>query len=405
MNFLFVLYIGFDQHGPSVHLLKEMIRQCLESGHHVRMIVTNHGGSDPDIPVELQHYKNLHCDVIYDKSLKKSALVKRYFQDFRYAFLCKKIYKRYKDTDAVFLQSNPSPLIALKMLKRTLKAPVLFNVQNIFPIDAGVLHKLPTHGIKGIPYSVFRKMQQSAYKKSDLIVTISEDMKQTLLNEKVPESKIRVIYNWSYSDEAAEIADEDNLFLRDHPELMDKFRVVFAGNLGAMVNPVLFAEAAEKMKAYSDIIFIIIGDGNNMNLLKSMAKEMNLTNMVFFPYQPKEYARHNYAMANVNINALPKGIITTCMPSKTSTILNAARPMVVAVEKESSYAKILSEVDKCVVVDWNDSKGFSDAIIHFYEENIVSGSSNAREVFKPLCSVDNAKKYVECLEELKNEAL
>ena len=96
---------------------------------------------------------------------------------------------------------------------------------------------------------------------------------------------------------------------------------------------------------------------------------------------------------------------TTCMPSKTSTILNAARPMVVAVEKESSYAKILSEVDKCVVVDWNDSKGFSDAIIHFYEENIVSGSSNAREVFKSLCSVDNAKKYVECLEELKNEAL
>lgn len=400
MNILFVLYIGFDKHGPSVHLLKGIIDNCLKRGHSVRIIARNRGGSDPDVPTELQDYENIHFDVVQDTILEKGALVKRYMEDVRYAYRCQKIYKQYKDTDAVFLQSNSSPLFPLKLLKRTLKAPILFNVQNIFPIDAGVLHKLPTKGIKGIPYQLFRKMQQKAYDTSDVMVTISEDMKETLIREKVPADRIRVVYNWSYCDEATDIPDEDNLFLRDHPKFNDKFRVVFAGNLGAMVNPVIFAEAAEKLMKYTDIQFIIIGDGNNMRKLKELAEGKGLTNMEFFPYQPEEYARHNYAMAHVNINALPKGIITTCMPSKTATMLNAARPMVVAVEENSDYARILRKVDKCTVVDWNDNQGFTDAILKLYKSKWKIKSENAIEVFKHLCSVDNAKKYVDILEEL-----
>lgn len=400
MNLLFVLYIGFDKHGPSVHLLKGIIGECLKSGHTVRMIVRNRGGSDPDVPIELQGYENLHCDVIYDSILEKGALVKRYMEDIRYAYRCKSVYKQYQDTDAVFLQSNTSPLFAIRLLKNTLKAPVLFNVQNIFPIDAGVLHKLPTNGVKGIPYNILRKMQQFAYKKADSIVTISEDMRRTLLKEEVPDGKIKVVYNWSYEDNAVVIPDEENLFLHDHPEFMGKFRVVFAGNLGAMVNPVIIAEAAERLRKIPDIQFIIIGDGNNMQKLKNMAKEKGLRNMAFFPYQPEEYARHNYAMAHVNINALPRGIITTCMPSKTATMLNAARPMVVAVEADSDYAQILRKVDKCVVVNWNDSQLFTEAIVKLYRDGIKEDSGNSRDVFRTLCSVDNAKKYVETLEEL-----
>ena len=400
MNILFVLYIGFDKHGPSVHLLKGMIGQCLEAGHSVRMIVRNRGGSERDIPAELQGYSNLHCDVIHDSVLEKGALVKRYLEDIRYAYRCRKLYQQYKDTDVVFLQSNTSPLFAMRLLKKTLKVPVLFNVQNIFPIDAGVLHKLPTKGLKGIPYHLLRKMQQMAYRMADRVVTISEDMRKTLLGEGVPGDKLRVVYNWSYDDEAVDVPDEENLFLADHPEFKNQFRVVFAGNLGAMVNSVIIADAAQKLQAYPDIRFLIIGDGNNMPKLKALAEERGLDNISFFPYQPENYARHNYAMAHVNINALPKGIITTCMPSKTATMLNAARPMVVAVERDSHYAQMLRRVDRCAVVDWDDTDGFTEAILAMYKAGDHRESANARAVFKDYCSCENAKQYVTILEQL-----
>lgn len=400
MNILFVLYIGFDTHGPSVHLLTEIIEQSLIAGHNVNMIVRNRGGENPDIPVELQKYDNLHCDIIYDSKLEKGALVKRYFEDILYAFKCRKIYKKYKNTDVVFLQSHTSPLFSVTLLKRTLKKPILFNVQNIFPIDANVLGKLPETGIKGIVYKVFRKMQQLAYKKADRLVTISGDMKEVLLGEKVPENKLDVVHNWSYSDDILDIPDDENITIKALNIDKSKYKVVFAGNLGAMVDANLIADAAEFLKDEKDIHFYIIGGGNNMQVLKDLAAEKQLENMSFFGYLPIEHAPHNYAMANVNINALPKKIITTCMPSKTAIMLNSARPMVVAVEKDSHYAKMLSEVDKCIVVDVGDSKGFANAILNFYNNRVTDSSENSREIFAKHCSKDNAKKYVEILESM-----
>lgn len=400
MKLLFVLYIGFDKHGPSVHLLTDIIEQCLRGGHDVTMIVRNRGGNNPDVPAKLQGYSNLHCEVIHDSVLEKGALVKRYFEDIRYAFRCHRIYRRYTDVDAVFLQSCTTPLFPIILLKKTLKCPVLFNVQNIFPIDALALKKLSNHGMKGIAFRVFRKMQQMAYKRADRIVTISEDMKQTLLKECVSEEKIDVVYNWSYSDEAFDIKDEDNLFLKAHNVDRSKFRVVFAGNLGAMVNAQLIADAAEICQNEEAIHFYIIGDGNNMPILKSIAEEKKLKNISFYPYQPVEFAPHNYAMAHVNINALPRGIINTCMPSKTATMLNCARPMVVSVERESAFAKMLLSVDKCTVVDVDDTQGFANAILKNYRSRIVESSNNAHEVFKMMCSKEHAIQYVEIMEKM-----
>lgn len=400
LKFLFVLYIGFDKHGPSVHLLTDIIEQCLVRGHSVEMIVRNRGGEDPDTPVRLQKYKNLKCHVIEDAPLEKSALVKRYFEDIQYAFKCRKIYRDIKDVDAVFLQSCTVPIFPVYLLKQILKKPVLFNVQNIFPIDALVLGKLSQKGIKGIAFSVFRKMQQMAYKKADKVITICDDMKKTLVEEKIPEDKLEVVYNWSYSDEAFDIADDDNLFLKAHDIDPQKFRVVFAGNFGAMVNVNVIADAAEIVSVEPNIHFYIIGDGNNIKVFKNIVEQRKLKNVTFYPYQPEEFAPHNYAMAHININALPKGIVYTCMPSKTATMLNCARPMIVSVEKESGLAHMLGQVDKCTVVDVNDTKGFAEAILYNYRNNIVGDSTNARDVFRKVCSKTNAQKYVDALEML-----
>lgn len=400
MKLLFVLYIGFDKPGPSVHLLTDIIEQCLIREHDVTMIVRNRGGCDPDVPVRLQKYTNLNCKVIHDAQLEKSALVKRYFEDIRYAFRCRTVYKKLKGIEGVFLQSCTTPLFPMILLKNTLGCPILFNVQNIFPIDALALHKLSVYGVKGVAFHVLRRMQQMAYRRADRIVTICEDMRQTLLRERVPEDKLEVVYNWSYSDEAFDIADEENLFLKTYDVDKSKFRVVFAGNLGAMVNARLIAEAAEICQSEEKIQFFIIGDGYNMPVLKRLAEEKGLKNISFYPYQPVEYAPHNYAMAHVNINALPKGIVYTCMPSKTATMLNCARPMIVSVEKESFFARMLSEVDKCTIVDVDDAQELAQAILNNYYRNTVENSGNAREVFKEMCSREHARQYVGIMESM-----
>ena len=400
MRYLFVLYIGFDRHGPSVHLMTDMIAACLEAGHSVDMIVRNRRGPDDDIPAKLKGYDKLTCHVIKDRPQVRSALVRRYVEDIAYAYKCRKIYRRSGKYDAVFLQSNTTPYFALRLIRRTLRAPVLFNVQNIFPIDAKVLGKLSDKRLKGIAYRLLRRLQQRAYSMCDSIVTISEDMKRTLVAEGVPDDRIRVIYNWGYDDTPLNVPWEDNHFVGAYNVDRDEFRVVFAGNLGAMVDVRVIAEAAEILAGKRDIVFYIIGDGNNMPLMRRLKEEMGLNNVRIFPYQPVEYAMHNYLMASVNINALPQGIIGTCMPSKTAMMLRSSRPMVVAVETDSAYADILSKVDKCKVVSCGDSVAFAAAIMDIYKSGDTEGSDNAVQTALQMCPTDNAKEYVRCLEEI-----
>lgn len=400
LKFLFLFYIGFDKHGPSVHTMTDIVEQCLARGHEVEMIVRNRGGDWPDTPQKLQGYKKLTCHVIRDADLERSALIKRYIEDIGYAFKCKKIYRHMRGVDAVFLQSCTSPLFPVALVRRFIKKPILFNVQNIFPLDAMFLGALPGRGIKSLPFRVLRAMQRMAYRRSDAIVTISDDMKELLIEEKVQPDKLSVVYNWSYSDEAYDIPESENLFLRAHRPDPSQFRVVFAGNLGSMVNARLIADAAEMVACEEKIHFHIIGAGNNMPRLKQMAEEKGLRNMSFYPYQPEEFATHNYAMAHLNINALPKGIVYTCMPSKTATLLNCARPMLMSFEKTSHLAAMMESVDKCTVVDVDDVQGFADAILANYRNHVVDNSTNARDVFAKMCSKENAKRYAETLESL-----
>ena len=400
MKILFLLSIGFDRPGPSVHLLTDIVEQCLLVGHNVRMIVNNTDGSDPDVPKRLEGYSNLEVVVHHSQYLERGALLRRLMRDMWFHVRCWWRYRKYKDIDVVFVQSSPIAFIPIMLAKKSLKKTLLYNSQNIFPIDALAIKKLSEHGLKGIVYKTFRKLQQMGYALADRVVTISEDMEYTLKNEKVPAERLRVVHNWSYSDNEVDIPDTENLFLKANGITEKKFRVVFAGNMGAQVNARMIAKVIESLKDETGIHFYIIGDGANMPLLKKLVLEKKLDNVSFYPFQPVEFAPHNYAMANVNINALPKGIVYTCLPSKTAISLSCARPMVMSMEKESWLGKTLAAVDKCTVVDIDDVKGFVEGILYYYQNNITENSTDSRQLFHKLCSVENAKEYVVNLQEV-----
>ena len=130
------------------------------------------------------------------------------------------------------------------------------------------------------------------------------------------------------------------------------------------------------------------------------AEELHLKNMRFFPPQPMEYAPDNYCMADVNINPVPKGVMYTCMPSKTNTCLLSRKPTVTAMDLESDMAKKLSQVDLWTVVASGDAKAMADAILERYRcENWNAYSQDAADFMRQLGPVENAGQYVRILEE------
>ncbi len=388
--------VSFEKPYASYHLIKEIITASLKSCYEVYLVQPKTGTGE--VPEEFSEYNNLHIINIPWKSVEKTNFIKRYLTAIKYYYTSFSEIKKTDGINSIFLQSTNTAVFPVLMAKSA-KLPIVYNVQDIFPFDAlavGMLSK------KSPAFFIPRFLQSLAYKKADAVVTISDDLKKTIVAES--KKDVEVVYNWSYRNEAYDIPDEQNHFLNTYNiKRNDGFRVVYAGNIGKMMNISMLTETALLLKDYKDIKFYIIGEGSNLQNLKNAAESQNADNIVFYPSQPMEYAADNYCMADVNINLVPKGVMFTCTPSKTNTCLLSRKPTVVSMDSESDMAQRLSKVDKWTVVAPDDAKAMAEGILKYYKEidwksGETAKSGNSAEFIAKLGPVENAYKYVKILE-------
>ena len=331
MKVLFWMFIGFDQHATSEHLLSAVIEQLCKAGHSVHIIQKNTAGNMPSIPEKLKHYQ-VTTDVIPYQAADKGNFVARYLTELKYVNACRKFIT--SDYDAVFIQSTNVAGFAVRAIRKRLpKAIISFNVQDIFPYNLSFSGGLK----KNSPiFKILAAEQRYGYKHSDHIITISEDMKDTLVTDGTPEKKIEVIYNWSYQDELYKMLD-----LAPVSHMFDKnyFNVVYAGNIGVMQNVDILIEAAKLMKEDKSVWFHIIGNGVYKKKLEARAKDYGITNINFWPMQPPELAPAIYSAANVNVIPLVKDVYKTALPSKTATCLACGKPIIFAIGKDSKFGQ------------------------------------------------------------------
>lgn len=387
---------SFEQPYASYHLMEGILNALLNAGHEVWLVQMKR--STGAMPASLTGRQNLHVVSIPWADAEKTAFAKRYLRSILYYKRCEREISKIRNLDAVFLQSNTVAYFPIRFCKRK-KLPVVFNVQDIFPIDALVTGMLKA---SHPAFILSRWMQKKAYLWANRVVTISEDLKKTLIAEGCRD--VDVVYNWSYQNDPYYIEDKDNHFLNAHGiRREDGFRVVYAGNVGKMMDADTLVQTAAHLRDYPDIHIYIIGAGASLKKIMQSAEELHLKNMRFFPPQPMEYAPDNYCMADVNINPVPKGVMYTCMPSKTNTCLLSRKPTVTAMDLESDMAKKLSQVDLWTVVASGDAKAMADAILERYRcENWNAYSQNAADFMRQLGPVENAGQYVRLLEETAN---
>ena len=391
MNILLWSDGSFEKWYSSYHLILRLIQEIIAAGHDLYLLQAQF--STGEIPKDIEGNPKLHVINVPQAEAAKGNFAMRYLRGFQFFFKSSKQIKKLPYIDVIFLQSNNNAIVPVN-IARKLHIPLVYNVQDIFPIDAMVIGKLS----KSHPaFIIARALQARAYKKATRVVTISEDLKKTIQTE--GRQDVDVVYNWSYQNEPYNIPDEKNHFLISNGiKREDGFRVIYAGNVGQMMEGEMIVQSAKILSDKKNIKFYIIGEGSGLNRLKARVTEEGLKNVLFYGRQPMEYAQDNYCAADVNINPVPKGVMYTCMPSKTATCLLSEQPTVVSMDLDSDMAKRLSEVDQWTVVAPGDTQAMADAILRVYKTG-SSKSRNAAQFLAELGPVENAKQYVRILEE------
>ena len=374
MKVLFWLFIGLDRQETSEHLLVSVIEQLCKSGHEVHILQKNTGGDLPSVPEALSGYPVTTTSIPFEKA-SKGNFVARYYKELSYISKCRKHLKQ--EYDAVFIQSNTVAGRAVKAVSKNIpNARITFNVQDIFPYNVMYCGRIRQNGLL---FKFLAKKQRYAYTHTDHIITISEDMKDTLIKDGVNEDKISVIYNWSYQDEPyndIDISPVSNMFSNEY------FNVVYAGNIGMMQNVDILIEAANLMKEDKSVWFHIIGNGIYKDKLVAKARDYGIKNISFWPMQKPELAPVIYSAADVNVIPLVKNIYKTALPSKTATCLACGKPVVFAIDTHSIFGQRIKKETDCLVVDSQNAMEIVNTIksiqnnyesksqIEFFEKNM-----------------------------------
>lgn len=187
----------------------------------------------------------------------------------------------------------------------------------------------------GLPARLLTALDNQTLRRADAIVTLSEDMAETLRARGLGPLPIILINN-----PALETDGETAAPPRELVKPAGMTRVLFAGNLGRFQNLPLLAEGvAQCFDAHPELELMFLGDGVALPELK--ARWADHPQVRFAPFLPFAQARGIIGGADIGLVSLSANIYRVAYPSKVSTYHDLGLRILALVEPESQMARDL----------------------------------------------------------------
>ena len=382
-----------------------MITDLLESNNKINYVGLALEGIEQHIPIEFINNPNFSYDLIDMPNTKKSSFVKRYIDGIKYAVAAKKhIKKMINDSDVIFIQSSPTALYNISVVKRFVKdsKKIIYNVQDMFPGSSIASGVMPQKWMQ----IVFSSLQKIAYRKSDIIVAISDDMKDKLIEQGVPNEKIEVIVNWFDDRTVSEVSWDKNRFVKIANMDKEHFYVQYAGTMGYVFDYHMIIKVAEILQDDSKIIFQMIGEGSQKQEFVKTVKEKQLNNIVFLPLQPQDMVSDVYSACSTCIIPLKHGVIGNSVPSKAGLLMACKRSIVTSTDKGSKYNSMIKDNGIGFAFGDNEPEKMAEAILKLSKNTELCkhmGIKGYEFGHKLYSRAENMKKYVDLFERMLSE--
>lgn len=281
--------------------------------------------------------------IMYRLSIPLISKKSRISRVIRMFFMIKRFVKTLKklDFDIIVTPSNPPVFLNYKVYKVAKKkgAKVIYNVQDIFPDNTFK---------KGMIYNGLNHYAYKSLKKTDLIVTLSTDMKDLIISKGIDPNKIRIIENWGFHEQIAK-EEIDKYFKYDE----NKVNVSYIGNIGEWQNIDLLINASQYLD--DDHVIHLIGGGRRAKDVEEKVKKLNTSKIRVTSRLPLLISSNLYALSDANLISLNNNVIFCANPSKTAMCVKANRPIIAVVNSESKYAEFLKTNCHAVIVNPTDS--------------------------------------------------
>lgn len=281
---------------------------------------------------------------------------------YQYAAALNKFYKE-KNFDLIIIPTPPITLVDLAAkLKKKFNASLYLVLRDIFPqnaVDLGFMKK------GGILYNFFRRKEKKLYKEADFIGCMSEGNIDYVLkhNNFVNPSKLHELKNFQKPYKST---DNSRQFLKEKYKLNNKFVVVFGGNMGKpqqLENVLTLAQAA---MAYPDIVFLLLGEGVQMNRISDLIEKQNISNIYLNSTIPKQEYQDLISICDIGLISLHQDFTIPNIPSKALDYLNVGLPILASLDKATDFGSILDRYNLGLWVHATQPEELIEKLLNLY---------------------------------------
>jgi glycosyltransferase involved in cell wall biosynthesis len=209
---------------------------------------------------------------------------KRVLNWFLFPWRIQKLVKLIKDKPDVVLCSSPS-LIAFLGAQRIAKkfsAKLAFEVRDIWPLT---LTELGGFSVKHPFIRFMQWVENKAYRDSDLVISNLKGSVEHMVEHGLDRDKFTWIPNGFSLEEVNNKVPLSSLVTDKLPK--GKFIIGYTGTLGVANSLDTLISAAEILKEYKEINFVLVGKGKERDPLEKSVKRKGLENVFFLNAVPK----------------------------------------------------------------------------------------------------------------------
>ena len=267
------------------------------------------------------------------------------------------------------------PAVVLKKLK---KLPLILYILDLWPESLSAVGAVKSPLILRWVTGFVRFI----YRHCDEILVSSRGFIERVKAMGVRDAIIRYWPQWAEElYQVVEVKEESP----ESKEMPRGFRVMFAGNVGAAQGFVTIIEAAEKLKNYPNIHWVILGNGRMKQWVEEQIKQRGLGNTVhLLGRRPVEQMPRYFALADVMLVTLKKEpLFSLTLPAKIQSYLACGRPIIAAVDGEGAcVVKEAAAGFSCPADDADSLSGLILQMCHLTEGERLTMGRNGRAYFE-----------------------
>ena len=147
-----------------------------------------------------------------------------------------------------------------------------------------------------------------------------------------------------------------------------EFSVMFAGNIGVAQAVGVIVEAASLLREYTDIHFVVLGDGSSREWMLEEVRQRGLTNLHLpgrFPVETMPGFMQKASALLVTLADQP--IFAATVPNKVQAYMAAGRPIIACLNGEG--ARLIVESGAGLATPAEDPMALADTILRLYRQS------------------------------------